>query len=445
METQGLSQFITGYIEGRKTPKLEAFDKEAEKRLSAAGTDDHSALVFQIAEQRRELEKKYEVRTWLTDAAARAGQISLVTHAVKYFHGDAKGSSIYSAGQGTEPSCLTTASLHSPAVDAVGNSAVLDVAKLLQTEHDGDSLLACLRRGDRSALAALAENDDQLALWISGFMRALADKSLSTHQHAKQLYFPVSPTGDYHLLSPLYSSSLAQALYQRISHARYSDESVSARKSRRERTWHPGLVQFFPELAVQNVGGTKPQNISYLNSIRGGKNHLLLCAPPQWLQSLKPPVGQKTIFAWPSREISRVINELRRYLRSVFEAENTREIRQNRAEYVDALIGLYFSYAAEIQGLTEQSGWSQKEECVLKMSQQLWLDPLRQKTDVNFKRQRERGDWITEIAEDFAHWLNTCLNKDEKLKNGAPEFREWSTLMRRRLREFDALRQEDSQ
>jgi len=445
METHGLSQFITGYIHDRCQLKLEAFNKAADKQLSAASAEEKAGLEQQLLEQRRELEKKYEVRTWLTDAAARAGQISLVTHAVKYFHGDARGSSVYSTMKSDEAAYLTTATLPSPAVDAVGNSAALDVAKLLQTEHEGDSLLASLKRGDFSALAALAENEMQAEQWVSGFMQALSDKTLSTHQLAKQLYFPVSGAGEYHLLSPLYSSSLAHDLYQRISHARYSEASVAARKARREGHWHSEAVQYFPDLAVQNMGGTKPQNISYLNSARGGKNHLLRCAPPQWQQSLKPPVSHKTFLTAVSPKVTRVVSDLRRYLHTVYERDNTMEIRQQRAEYVDELIGMIFSYAAEIQSLTDLQGWSQQEDCVLKAAHQLWLDPLRQRTDPDFKLRREGGEWISEIAEDFAHWLNTRLKQDEKLNVGAVEFREWSVLMRRRLREFDVAQQENWQ
>jgi len=445
METHGLSQFITGYIHDRYQLKLETFNKAAEKQLSVASAEEKAGLEQQLFEQSRELEKKYNVRTWLTDAAARAGQISLVTHAVKYFHGDAKGSSVYSTVRNDETAYLTTATLPSPAVDAVGNSAALDVAKLLQTEHEGDSLLASLKRGDFSALAALAENDMQAEQWVSGFMQALSDKTLSTHQLAKQLYFPVSGAGEYHLLSPLYSSSLAHDLYQRISHARYSEASVAARKARREGHCHSEAVQYFPDLAVQNMGGTKPQNISCLNSARGGKNHLLRCAPPQWQQSLKPPASHKTFLTAVSPKVTRVVSDLRRYLHTVYERDNTMEIRQQRAEYVDELIGMIFSYAAEIQSLTVLQGWSQQEDCVLKAAHQLWLDPLRQRTDPDFKLRREGGEWISEIAEDFAHWLNTRLKQDEKLNVGAVEFREWSVLMRRRLREFDAAQQENWQ
>lgn len=446
MKGNNLCGFIASYINDRYQLKLETFNKAAEKQLSVASAEEKAGLEQQLFEQRRELEKKYEVRTWLTEVAFRAEKVSQATHAVKYFHGDAKGNSVYSIEQYTVSNYLATASLGSPDVDIVFNSSAnADVAKFILAEHEGDSLLASLKRGDFSALTALAENEMQAQQWISGFMQALSDKTLSTHQLAKQLYFPVSDAGEYHLLSPLYSSSLAHALYQRISHARYSEASVAARKARREGLWNSEAVQYFPDLAVQNMGGTKPQNISYLNSARGGKNHLLRCAPPQWQQSLKPPVSHKTFLTAVSPKVTRVVSELRRYLHSVCERDSTMEIRQQRAEYVDELIGMIFSYAAEIQSLTDLQGWSQQEDCVLKAAHQLWLDPLRQRTDTDFKLRREGREWISEIAEDFAHWLNTRLKQDEKLNVGAVEFREWSVLMRRRLREFDAAQQDNWQ
>lgn len=446
MEINGLSQFITDYIEGRKRPKLEAHGKDADKKLAEVSDPDEKAVLLQqLFEQRLDIEKKYEVRTWLTDAAARAGQISLVTHAIKYFHGDAKGSSIYSIAEGSYADYLSTSSLKTPAIDAVGNSAALDVAKLLQTEHEGDSLLASLQRGDHTALAELAENEQQLALWVSGFTQALSDKTLSSHKLAKQVYFPLSDNGEYHLISPLYSSSLAHALYQRINMSRFSEASVDARKARREQQWSPNILQIFADVAVQGVGGSNQQNISYLNSVRGGKSYLLRCAPPQWQSVTKPPVEQKTIFgATLSQRVGGGIYLLRRYLISVAKQENTMLIRQKRAELVDDIIGIVFSYAAEIQNLTTQQCWSARPECQLKVSQQLWLDPLRQEHYRPFKLLREDKDsWQKEIAIDFGHWLHVLLNQGTKLSLGKMEVRELaSAMLRKRLFEFDDCRQE---
>ncbi len=437
-----LSQFICAYIESRKQPKLEAFDKDAEKQLAALTSADAIASTQQkLREQRQELEKRYEVRNWLTDAASRAGQISLVTHALKFTHSDAKGSSVFSIPAVEQNACyLSSATLRKPAIDAVGNAAALDVAKLLQTEYQGESLIACLNRGDYSALAALAENGLQLAEWIVGFKQVLGTKQLTTHKLAKQLYFPVG-SGQYHLLSPLFSSSMADALHQRIINARFSEASKEIDAAFKAGKWHSGDRIKYADTAVLNIGGTKPQNISYLNSVRGGKAFLLSCATPAWRSISKPPCNHRSIFhdnsefSWQTKNI---VWQFRQFLLSVKSQQNNADIRQRRLALTDEIIDILFNYAASIQNQTDWEDWTAAEDCELKRTQQLWLNPWRCQNDAVFRLERETGDWKVELAQDFAHWLNRKLSDDE-LKLGATEFRQWATdpLFKQRLREFE--------
>jgi CRISPR-associated protein Csy1 len=441
MSDKGFTSLITSYIEGRRQPKLEAFDKEAEKRLAGlTDSEQFAALQQEIAQQRRELEQRYKVRNWLTDAASRAGQISLVTHALKFTHSDAKGSSVFLPTVEEDLAYLSTATLRNPAIDAVGNAAALDVAKLLQTEYEGESLIAALNRGDDSPLAALAESDQQLQQWISGFKQVLVDKQPSSHKLAKQLYFPVGDN-EYHLLSPLFSSALAHAMHQRIADARFSDVAKEIYSAFKAGTWHSAPRISYLNTAVQNIGGTKPQNISYLNSVRGGRTWLLSCAAPSWESIPKPPTKHKSIFHENSdfsRMARPIVRDLRHYLLSVKQLENTKEIRNNRLALTDEIIGILFNYVAEIQNLDVQTGWSAEEGCQLKRSQQLWLDAGRVENDEDFKFEREGGDWQKEIALDFGVWLNRRLQHEE-LKFGEVERREWSTakLFKQRLREFE--------
>jgi CRISPR-associated protein Csy1 len=434
MSQKGLTSFIEQFINGRKQTKQDAFDKDAAKRLSA-----DSSLEREILQQRRELELRYETRAWLTDAANRAGQISLVTHAAKYTHGDSKSSSIFSMPTASE-GYLSTSTLAKPAADAVGNAAALDVAKLLQTDIDGDSLLASLQRGDNSALAELAENDEQLAQWVEGFSRALTTKQPSSHKLAKQVYVPVQ--GGYHLLSPLFSSSLAQALHDRMVALRFSDESKAIWAARKNGEWHPQPLVMFPNLAVMNFGGTKPQNISSLNSSRGGRLWLLPSTAPVWETQQKPPFKIKTIFGWRpfERTTSLIRRRLNHLLVSTGDTKN-HHIRQQRDRYIDELIDLLFNLAADIQR-EEWAGWTSDESCRLKPHQQLWLDPWRAKNDEAFRAERDKDDWQDAVADDFALWLNSHLNRAE-MAVGQVERREWRTrpLFRRRLREMEqALR-----
>ena len=54
-------------------------------------------------------------------------------------------------------------------------------------------------------------------------------------------------------------------------------------------------VEAYASLAVQELGGTKPQNISQLNSERRGDNYLLASLPPVWKTVAVQPVhGSRT-------------------------------------------------------------------------------------------------------------------------------------------------------
>lgn len=443
MSQNGLASFIVSYIDGRRQPKLEAFEKDAQKKLAAVAEAERVLTQQQLLEERSALEQRYDVRNWLTDAAARAGQISLVTHAAKYTHSDSKGSSVY-ASPHSEEHYLSTATLHKPAVDAVGNAAALDVAKLLQTEHEGDSLLACLQRQDFSPLAELADSPEQLDLWIAGFNQALVDKQPASHKLAKQVYFPVEE--QYHLLSPLFSSSLAQAMHERLSEARFGEEVKEANQARKAERWHPHTLTYYPQMAALSIGGTKPQNISYLNSTRGGKAWLLPCQPPEWNTLEKPPYHCRSVFEkqGPFHYLARgSAMALKRFLLSVEDRGNTVEIRRQRQAYVDEIIDLLFNVAADIQR-ESWCGWSKQPDCEMKQAHQLWLDPYRTREDELFHAERDKGDWQADIADDFAVWLNYQL-RDERLNVGMVERREWRTepLFKQRLRELEVGLAED--
>ncbi|HHH1968791.1 TPA: type I-F CRISPR-associated protein Csy1, partial [Yersinia enterocolitica] len=136
--------------------------------------------------------------------------------------------------------------------------------------------------------------------------------------------------------------------------------------------------------------------------------------------------------------------QLREYLRSVQPLDSTHDIRHRRLAYTDEIIDILFNYAAGIQNLNVQTGWSAASDCHLKRSQQLWLDRDREKEEPDFQFEREGKDWQQELALDFGVWLNRRLQHDE-LNMGEVERREWSTasLFKQRLREFEQEQTED--
>ncbi|EMU6613632.1 type I-F CRISPR-associated protein Csy1 [Escherichia coli] len=432
MEKTALIQFITDYIASRRQPKIDAFEKEAAKRLEQG--EDASVIALEL----QELEARYLPRNWLTDAAKRAGQIKLVTHGAKFSHGDSKASSFYLETSATE-SYLNTASLANVATDAIGNAAALDVAKLLQTDVNGDSLLASLKRGDYQALSTFAEDKVQLELWVAGFSQAWTTGRPSSHKLAKQIYFPVAD--GYHLLCPLFSSSLAQAMYEKLTAGRFSEESKAIRDARKAGKWHSQPDIRFPNLAEMHFGGTKPQNISLLNSVRGGRVWLLPSMPPAWGPLDRAPQKMHSIFALRgdfNRAASGIIARMT-YLLKV--DTNNVHIRTVRAKYIDELIDLLFMQASAFQQEKWQ-GWSAQSPD-LPRHQQLWLDPWRSLSDETFKQEREKNDWQVTVADDFARWLNYRLKKSS-FDVGAVEQKEWrsQSLFAQRMREMEAVLQE---
>jgi CRISPR-associated protein Csy1 len=212
MNENRLSTKIAAYVRERASARLEKFDKEADKQRKAFVGDAAALAEFNsgLLLQRVDEGARFKPSVWMTDAAGRAKQISMVTHALKFTHSDAKGSSIYAQKKGEpahlDTSYLSTAALLAPSTDFVGNAATLYVASLLQIEDAGVTLISRLAQGDVAALAPFADNDVQLAEWLSGFKAVLVDKKLNSHMLAKQIYFPVS-RDRYHLISPLYASS----------------------------------------------------------------------------------------------------------------------------------------------------------------------------------------------------------------------------------------------
>ncbi|EKK7715119.1 type I-F CRISPR-associated protein Csy1 [Cronobacter dublinensis] len=434
MSQGALAAFIADYIATRRQSKLEQFDKDAAKRL-AAGERDEATLL----QERRELETRYETRHWLTDAASRAKRITVATHAAKYTHGYSRSSSVYRTTT-TIDGYLSTSMMQNLVIDFDCDAAGLDVVNLINTEVEGDSLLAALQRGDYSALQALAQDDAQRQHWVDGFSRALTTSAPASHKLAKQIYFPVDE--GYHLLSPLFPSSLAHAMHQKMLAYRFGEEAKAAWAARKAQRWHSTPLTLFPATAEMHFGGTKPQNISFLNVKRNGRIWLLCARPPLWQRQEKPPRYLSSIFAGKAfnRATGGTVQRLADLLVGVKDHTNL-AIRRARDRYVDELIDLLFAQASELQR-PEWQGWSLECEKLV-AHQQCWLDPWRARQDEAFCRERESDHWQAAVEEDFARWLNYRLSK-QLPDVGKVEKAFWGSrpLFRQRLREMESILEE---
>jgi CRISPR-associated protein Csy1 len=297
MKNLTLSEKIVEFIEEKAATKIGDLEKKKEKTESSNETPDAS-IQDKIAKKK----EQFKVANWLSDAARRAGQLQGATHVLKFSHTSAEGSSVNDSQKKptTEEiapdSFISTASFLTIDTDYVGNAAALDVLKLLALRDGDKSLLDLIKAGDLSALAPFAENETQLEGWRKGFMALLESALPASHTFSKQIYFPIG-NGAYHLISPLHASSLAHKIHKRINDSRYSEDAKAARKAKRESKHSFFKVVDYPGIAIQTYGGTKPQNVSQLNSERKGKAFLLSCASPIWEKQTAPPLKVKTIFS----------------------------------------------------------------------------------------------------------------------------------------------------
>lgn len=428
-----LAQNIKTFIAERYQTKLEEKQKAYDKNKAAAVTaEDFDRIESQFLADKEKLLQQFELNAWIDNAARRANQISMATHALKFTNSSAKGSNVLAHELGHDARYLDTEIIQEKSIDAVGNAAALDVARFLQlTDENGLSLLSYLAKADHRPLALIAKSDEELTHWLDGLKQALRDTSPSSHVLGKQIYFPISDN-EYHLLAPLYSSSLAQVLFDAVQYSRFSQEMKAIREAKRHNDFHPQPLIAYPNLAVTVSGGSKPQNVSQLNNKRSGKTYLFSAAPPNWQAQNKPPLGLDSILR--HRDIyyhtQEPITRLTQFLIKLNAAstESNMRIRHYIVNTVDEVIDQILLVAAKWQQLP--AGWSDKSD--LPLAQRRWLDPNNSQWD------RFDDHWQQAIAENVGLWLKDKVNKGSQnhFTLGQIEAMEWQKQCLNALQEI---------
>ncbi|XAH24438.1 type I-F CRISPR-associated protein Csy1 [Xylophilus sp. GW821-FHT01B05] len=389
--------------------------------------------------QRTALTAQHQRSTWLADAARRVAQIQAVTHSLKPIHPDARGTNLYVPPSQLPQRTELGSHVLGPqfASDVVGNAAALDVYKLLKLDVDGRTLLEWLLTGDADAQAALSDDAAQATAWRDAFVGLTQPRgdAVSSHTQAKQLYWlaeGTDPTYDdaYHLLAPLYASSLAHAAFLTLQDDRFGDANKEARQARRDKRAHGRAYHDYPNLAVQKLGGTKPQNISQLNSERGGSNYLLGSLPPSWKsQDVSTPWHMDSVFEKVygyRKEVRTIVRDLLYFLKS--DPSPNKDTRNRVDEAIEALIDELLEMAGRFQhGL--EAGWSADKRCDLHEAERLWLDPERAALadEADFLAQWMQQDWPAQIGHRFGNWLNKQL--DNLLHGSEVTQREWKKAL----------------
>lgn len=428
--------------------------KETTEKGGTSRIERFRAAITTFIDERREAKLKgreddavaaarYEYDTWLADAARRVGQIQAVTHVLKASHPDARGTSLY-----IPPSTLPQhdeIGSHSLAddfaEDVVGNAAALDVFKFLKVEVEDRSLLEWVKTRDADLLKALHDDEAIARAHMDAFGSLVRSGALSSHALAKQVYWltegSAATDANFHLLQPLFSSALAHKVHADIQSARFGEENRDIRAAVRAKQADARVYRDYRNLAVRKMGGTKPQNISQLNSERGGLNYLLASLPPTWSQKRPPSLMGLESSTERFRFFAGVrplIRDLARLILS--DRRQTMETRQAR-EALEQQLGMKLPFFAAAIHSQLPPGWTRDERCELSLCERLWLDPERLalahrppgeggEEDEAFQYAYHQGDWPDQVAGIFASWLNDQLRRAGATTVGDVEYRHWS-------------------
>lgn len=381
-------------------------------------------------EQQFELKRKKEIarhqlEEWIADAALRASRIEQATHILKLTHPQAKGTNLLAAGnKAIGDTYVGTHTIETNLkLDVIGDAAALDVAAFLRLRIDGKSLLDYAINRDPDLAAAFCTDRQQAEKWMGAFARLAQPRSRPvSHKFAKQVYWPLAESGNeggkesgqakYHLLAPLFSTSVAHYVWKIIEEDRFSVDAQNARAACRMRAAYPHGYRTYPDLAIQRVGGANPQNAGQLNMERNGKNYLLPSLPPAWrAKHVQLPLHVNSVFDHQLNAETRVWRALNVFHEwrqgspaAVHSPPGWRMLMRVARELHDELL----QFSAELHEF--KPGWSLDPCCQLNLDEQCWLDPRRTEQDESFAVLCRSNGWQDRICARYGNWLSTRLD-----------------------------------
>ncbi len=379
-----LDPAIEGFLNERKDAWLKKKIKSNMADEEKQAFEAQSATEFSLSE-------------WLPSAAKRACQLSLVSHPAKFSNPSAKTTAIIASATPAADGFLRTGNV-SAGLDVVGNAAALDVYKFLSLKlENGATVLENLEQQTSVIRQQFAVCSAPFADICQGLLaiKQNDDNVARTSGRVKQVYFPVQDK-EYLLLSVMTPSTLMFKMKERIQEMHFSDETKEAREARKNLKHHEkGFAEIFG-LTVVGYGGTKPQNISVLNSLNGGAAYLLPSSPPQLeSRNFQPP---RFDFFKNSLWLNKFKDDFQQLHNLLAKNDNNVHIRKKRDWHIRSIIFQVADRMWTVRSLPP--GWSESYNYQhLPVYQKMWLDQL-------YRDDREKDDrWFGEVQKELALWF----------------------------------------
>ena len=298
--------------------KLFAAREYIEKKEEEIATEKDKKKLQRAIKAKEKKQKEYEtlkknapsteIRQWINYTSKRniaiGKRIIKASHVLKFTHSSSEPEGIL-VNEKSDDLLLSTASLKKNlTIDlAHNNGNLITISRFLALFLKDDQIVDLIFNDDFCFLKPFASDDSQLKKWQEGFANLVEKRNIRTADKAKQLYFPITSDNViedncYHLIVPLFSSSLSNEIYSIVSSLKYGIEQREIAKARKEETpkFRSGVSKKFPNLGELQFGGEHPKNVSMLNADRSGKSFLISTQPPSWENTHNPPIAKFSFF-----------------------------------------------------------------------------------------------------------------------------------------------------
>lgn len=363
------------------------------------------------------------------------------THVLKFSHSSSVGAGIDIekdiSCKISKKGVLTTENLPDIIHDiAHSNGNLITISRFLSLTQKRKMIYDFILEDDFSFLEPFSLSEDELTRWKESISNLIEEKQINTGLLTKQCYFPLNKNKyqNYHLLIPLFSSSMCQKIYSEVRETRFNEPNNIA--IGKDPLYRDGVFIDFPSLAIQHFGGDYPRNISMLNANRSGQNYLFNTQPPVWQTQLTPPVHYGSMFDVPelSYACTDDIASLQKMLINSLDVYKRPEVMKGLENWCKSVANEVLTYVSQIQHI--ESGWSKGSRLSKQAISHCYLLDL-YRDDEAFLSGRKNSDWQKTVSGHFARWLNQKLaGKDKQFTPQAEHRKIWQRIFADKLRDY---------
>jgi len=394
-----MNEVITKFFDERKESWLKKNIKNSMEKDEVCELYEKSVSLFSL-------------EVWLPNASKRAGQISMATHPCTFSHPSARKnkngyvSSIIATNSDSADGLLRSGNVKVQR-DALGNAAALDVHKFLNLiMPDGKVLLEHIEEDTALAKSLLNIKSKSYQVLKDEFLEIIkCSDEILTSSKIKQVYFPIEE--EYHLLSILSNSGIIFHLRKKLDTIRFGgdEEGKKHLKSLRElrkntKFSEEGFSEIY-NLTTIGYGGTKPQNISVLNSKNGGKAQLLNAMPPNI--EYRDTYFPKSDFFKESMKLWK-LKETFMALHTIYKIKDytNKAIRDATKYHYENLIEKVIEQMWAVRAVSDKLYF--ESNSTLDGYQKIWLVS-------KYEKEREEELWLDKIIKNIALWIIQSYSK----------------------------------